>query len=1449
MVALVRGWVFSRTSGRFVRLAIIPVLLSLIAGCGGGGSNSGGGGGSSPTITSVSVTCASASVPTGKTGQCSATVSGTGSYNSSVSWSVNGTIGGNTTLGTISASGLYTAPPTAPTPYTVSLAATSVADSTKSASFGVIVAGTIATVTAPISTAAGGTLTLPDGSSATIAPGELLADNIVTLTEVSVPPNQPQNQLLAETGPALYLSFSATPKFQSNIVRNTTSTAQLASSQVALPGITFFFNFGLNMPAAGSAMSALTSFSNQAGQVFYEAISATVNTAQKAATAVWDAACTDALGNLLNSSNGLIIGAYFVVEIPGRPQGSPTQNLLIWSPTVGAFSPVGQCSPATSSRRVLVVIHGMLSSVEGSYTTMLNNPSFVNRVPYGVVYGIDYDWWDGLQSNGKTVAGFLDTIATSCEQGNPIDVLAHSEGVPVTLSALAQDTAAKPSVRNVIAIAGPALGTPLANVFTEGLGSGRYGLLTVVANLPNSKMVFPPATPGGINDLLQDQFAIDLATDSSGSNELANVRSTWQADSLLSQLPIIMAGGTNPGSPELQWLCTGCFGIFQATPFDGVVGLDSAFGAALDLSLYRIPALPDFHTDLIGDSSLTGNSSVAGSLSLQLTNQHPSKLNISTFSSSAGCQDGRWCVGPSGATFRFTASGLTANSSALDIYVQDPTGTVESPISTTSLADGTLNWTDPTPTSKAPGTYGIWLYDPQSGASNSVIETICSTSCPSIAPLVTVTVSPPAVQLAVGNQQQFTSTVSGTQSTAVTWSVNGIAGGDATVGIISSTGLYTAPASVPIQPTVTVSATSQVSPEAIGTAIVTVQVNNPAPIISALVPPSLLVGSIPQTLTVNGSGLLTSSKVTFNGISHTATFVSASQLTISLSAGDLATVGAYPVVVTNQAPGGGSATATFTVLPLVTISPSTVSVPTGSVQSFAATVSGGGTVAWSVKEGSSGGSITSAGIYTAPAQTGTYHVVATNAANTSESATATVNVVAGPSIKTLHSFNHTMEGAVPWGAPIFAGDGSMYGVTEAGGDLSCGYISSLKGCGTIYKSDTSGNVTTLHSLTGLDGAYPASSLLLASNGSLYGTAIYGGTNISDCDVGGTSIAAGCGSVFSFSASAGFSSILSFGPFNSPLGIAPDASLIQAGNGTLYGANAGGGNTSCSETAGSISALGCGSIFNINNTNVATALHTFSGSEGAYPTAALLQQSNGDFYGTTSAGGVLTCSSYATLGCGTVFQMTSSGAVMDLHSFTEHDGAYPDSALILGSDGSMYGTTLFGGSVPCSGGAQWQGCGTVFKIDTAGNFTSLHSFSGPDGAYPAALMQASDGNFYGTTESGGDASCTGRYGPGCGTVYRMDLAGNVTVLYAFTGQSDGSWPESALIQGSDSSLYGTTAYGGVNDDGVIFRISNLTALTATTSQFEAPEDTREVITPLLAKRPHVALPGPAGPAQP
>jgi sugar lactone lactonase YvrE len=175
-------------------------------------------------------------------------------------------------------------------------------------------------------------------------------------------------------------------------------------------------------------------------------------------------------------------------------------------------------------------------------------------------------------------------------------------------------------------------------------------------------------------------------------------------------------------------------------------------------------------------------------------------------------------------------------------------------------------------------------------------------------------------------------------------------------------------------------------------------VSNPVPSISFLSPSSLAAGSASQSLSIDGAGFMATSTATFNGITHAPTFVSASQLSISLSASDLGTAGSFPVVVTNPQPGGGTSNSVeFLVVNAptgtVTISPQAVSVAEGGLQTFSATVAGGGEVTWSVEEGSQGGTITSAGVYAAPKTAGTFHVVATNAANSSLTATATVTVV------------------------------------------------------------------------------------------------------------------------------------------------------------------------------------------------------------------------------------------------------------------------------------------------------------------------------------------------------------------------------------------------------------------------------------------------------------------------
>jgi uncharacterized repeat protein (TIGR03803 family) len=191
-------------------------------------------------------------------------------------------------------------------------------------------------------------------------------------------------------------------------------------------------------------------------------------------------------------------------------------------------------------------------------------------------------------------------------------------------------------------------------------------------------------------------------------------------------------------------------------------------------------------------------------------------------------------------------------------------------------------------------------------------------------------------------------------------------------------------------------------------------------------------------------------------------------------------------------------------------------------------------------------------------------------------------------------------------------------------------------------------------------------------------------------------------------------------------------------------------------------------------------------------AGLVQAANEDFYGTTASGGAN--------GRGAVFKITPSGMLTTLYSFCSQkgcrDGSFPVSALVQATNGDLYGTTYYGGA-NCAP----DGCGTVFKISMSGTLTRLHSFcsqSGcPDGGHPTAgLIQATDGNLYGTTSVGGANDLRGG-----GTIFKITPSGTLTTLYSFCSQSgcpDGSGPAAGLVQATNGAFYGTTYSGGAND---------------------------------------------------
>jgi uncharacterized repeat protein (TIGR03803 family) len=204
---------------------------------------------------------------------------------------------------------------------------------------------------------------------------------------------------------------------------------------------------------------------------------------------------------------------------------------------------------------------------------------------------------------------------------------------------------------------------------------------------------------------------------------------------------------------------------------------------------------------------------------------------------------------------------------------------------------------------------------------------------------------------------------------------------------------------------------------------------------------------------------------------------------------------------------------------------------------------------------------------------------------------------------------------------------------------------------------------------------------------------------------------------------------------------------------------------------------------------------FDETDGFIPSA-LVQGPDGNFYGTTEFGGS------TGFGAGTVFKITPVGKLTTVHVFQScgccdecPDGHLPVTSVVLGTDGNFYGTTLQGGGYIFKHG---NTDGTVFKLSPEGKLTRLHSFDGTDGSAPSgALMQAIDGNFYGTTSSGG--------ANGDGTVFQITPEGTLTTLHSFAG-ADGESPSSSLVQATDGSFYGTTPSGGTYGGGTVFKIT-------------------------------------------
>lgn len=372
----------------------------------------------------------------------------------------------------------------------------------------------------------------------------------------------------------------------------------------------------------------------------------------------------------------------------------------------------------------------------------------------------------------------------------------------------------------------------------------------------------------------------------------------------------------------------------------------------------------------------------------------------------------------------------------------------------------------------------------------------------------------------------------------------------------------------------------------------------------------------------------------------------------------------------------------------------------------------------------------------------------------------------------LYAFTGSTDGGFPEGdGLVLDSAGNIYGVTGEYGATETLQCTQL--CGNVFELTPEGIETSLYTFNGGAEGYLPSGLALDKSGTLIGSVAYGGPKQDG---------------FLFSLSDGKLTGLHAFPSKPGDGEVPGRIFLDSA-GNIYGlTGAGGSGAGCGVS-------GCGIVFRLAKNNKETIVN-FSGAAWA-PSDLVLDAATQTFYGTTEVGGGTGCEG---VGCGTIFKIDKTGKLTVLYKFLgAPDGATPFGKLALDSAGNLYGTTVTGGNTgPCPP----SGCGTVYKLDTSGKETILHRFSAFDGASPfGGLIIDSSGNLYGTTAIGGTApNCQPS---GCGTVFKMDTSGNETVLYTFTGGSDGSEPISGLVFDTAGNLYGTAFNGGYTQGDLCF----------------------------------------------
>lgn len=367
-------------------------------------------------------------------------------------------------------------------------------------------------------------------------------------------------------------------------------------------------------------------------------------------------------------------------------------------------------------------------------------------------------------------------------------------------------------------------------------------------------------------------------------------------------------------------------------------------------------------------------------------------------------------------------------------------------------------------------------------------------------------------------------------------------------------------------------------------------------------------------------------------------------------------------------------------------------------------------------------------------------------------------VVAGSAaVTSLASFSGSTgtspNGAKPYAGVLIAPDGTLYGTTHQGGTYGFPL-----GHGTIFKVSSAGVTTTLFSFNGANGAQPYAGLSFGDDGNLYGTTLIGG-------------ASNLGTVFRITTNGDLTTLLSFTKVN---GAKPAGRLTFGGDGNFYGTTQKGGDHDL------------GTVFQVRTNGEIYSLFSFDGTNGSSPYAEVAIGEDGHLYGTTVTGGAANL--------GSVFQLTTNGSFTSIFSFSGTNGAKPFGGLVLDPSGVFYGVTAYGGA---------NDAGTIFKITTNGVLTIIRELNGAkDGANPwSTLLRGQDGSYYGTTILGGAAQNIPR-----GTLLQFTTNGAFAVLVSFGYDRNGSSPYCSLAQDAVGNLYGTTFDQGVGLKGTVFRLN-------------------------------------------